>query len=151
MFSMPRVFVSYVRENLEVVERLASILRAHGVDVWLDRESLRPGQRWADEFRRRINYGDYFLAGFSQDYASRSRTYMNEELILAIDALRQRPSNRSWFLPVLLSDSTAIPDRNIGGGETLASIQNVSLQDDWDEGIRKLLERCVSIKMRHTA
>jgi HEAT repeat protein len=65
---------------------------------------------------------------------------MNEELTLAIDELRQRPSNRSWFLPVLLSDSTAIPDRSIGGGETLASIQYVSLQDDWDEGIRKLLE-----------
>lgn len=140
LFAMPRVFVSYVRENLKIVERLATILRAHGVDVWLDRESLKPGQRWADEIRRGINSGDYFLACFSEEYASRSRTYMNEELTLAIDELRQRPSNRSWFLPVLLSDFTAVPDRNIGGGETLASIQYVSLQDDWDEGIRKLLE-----------
>jgi hypothetical protein len=138
---MPRIFVSYVRENHQPVERLAAILKAVGVEVWLDRESLKPGQRWADEIRRGIKDGDYFLACFSQEYASRSRTYMNEELTLAIDELRQRPSNRSWFIPVLLSDPSALPDRSIGGGETLASIQYVSLQEkDWDDGVRKLIE-----------
>ena len=137
---MPRVFVSYVHENQLIVDRLTNILTAHGVSVWLDHTSLQPGQRWVDEIRRGIREGDFFLACFSPEYASRPQTYMNEELTLAIDQLRQRPTDRSWFIPVFLSASSSIPDRNIGGGETLSSIQHVSLADDWDEGIRRLLE-----------
>lgn len=63
---------------------------------------------------------------------------MNEELTLAIEELRLRPADRSWFIPVLLNDC-ALPDRSIGAGERLSSIQAVSLHEDWDDGIRRIL------------
>jgi hypothetical protein len=53
--------------------------------------------------------------------------------------LRQRPSDQPWFIPVLLSDCE-IPDRSIGAGERLHSIQWVTLYENWDEGIRRILE-----------
>src|SRR6478672_11174615 len=44
-------------------------------------------------------------------------------------------------IPVLLLDASTIPHLSIGGGETIASIQYVSLQEnDWDDGVRKLIE-----------
>ena len=63
---------------------------------------------------------------------------MNEELAIAMDELRLRPTERIWFIPVLLSDCD-IPDRQIGGGESLCDIQWVSLHEDWDAGISRLL------------
>jgi GTP-binding protein EngB required for normal cell division len=62
---------------------------------------------------------------------------MNEEVTLAIDELRLRPTDRSWFIPIRL-DNSSIPVRPIGGGETLSDIQWVDLWADWDHGIQEL-------------
>lgn len=134
---MPHVFLSYVREDQEAVDRLATQLKRRGVDVWLDREQIKPGQRWQSAIATAIEEGAFFLACFSEAYEKRSRSYVHEELTLAIDELRRRPTDRAWFIPILLNKSS-IPDRRIGGGETLRDIQWVDLHADWDEGLRKL-------------
>jgi hypothetical protein len=63
---------------------------------------------------------------------------MNEELVIAIEELRKRPSDRAWFLPVLFHPGT-VPKRDIGAGETLYAIHQVPLYEDWDDGVRRLL------------
>jgi hypothetical protein len=63
---------------------------------------------------------------------------MNEELVLAIEQLRQRPVDRSWFIPIRLDDCE-VPDRTIGGGERLNDLQWVDLFPDWDEAVKGLL------------
>ena len=45
------VFISYVRENQKQVDRLCQDLENHGVNVWLDRNSIKPGNRWKDAIR----------------------------------------------------------------------------------------------------
>jgi hypothetical protein len=145
---MPRVFISYVRENSREIEQLANALRAHNIEVWLDREQIKPGARWADAIRDAIADGDFFLACFSNEYNSRSRTYMNEELTLAIEELRQRPVDRAWFIPILLSDCE-IPHRTIGAGETLRSIQWLELYKDWNVGIQHLASVLGGVEFTH--
>jgi hypothetical protein len=135
---MTKVFISYVREDSSLVNRLANDLEKGGVDIWLDRKCLKPGYRWADAIRDGISQGDFFIACFSEYYVRREKTYMNEELTLAIEELRMRPVDQAWFIPVRLS-ACQIPSRNIGAGETLSSIQRVDLFDDWDNGIRQIL------------
>jgi len=135
---MPRVFISYVRENSKDVIRLVSALKARQVEVWFDQTHLKPGDRWADVIRREISQGDFFIACFSTEFSKRRKTFMHEEITQAIEQLRQRPVDQPWFIPVLLSDCE-IPDRSIGAGETLRSIQWVALYDDWNEGIRHIL------------
>ena len=136
---MPHVFISYVRENAREVKRLVKALEAHNIDVWLDRDRIKPGQRWKDVIRSAITEGAFFLACFSSEYLARKRSYMNEELTLAIDELRQRQFDRAWFIPVQLSPGE-MPDRSIGGGETLKSIQWVALYDDWNSGITRIVD-----------
>lgn len=135
---MPQVFISYVRENSEDVQRLARELRAYGIKVWLDKNDIKPGFRWKDAIREAISQGDFFIACFSVEYSERSKTYMHEELTLAVEELRQRPTDRAWFIPVLLSD-TDIPNRSIGAGETLRDIQWVELYRNWNDGIKRIL------------
>ncbi|MFD6613397.1 TIR domain-containing protein [Micromonospora chalcea] len=132
-----RVFISYVREDVAEVSRLARELRARGIEVWLDRDSLEVGVRWKDAIRQAIRDGDYFLAVFSPAYAQRRQTYMNEELLVAVEELRLRPRNRRWFLPVTLG-ADVVPDVPIGPGETLNDLQQVSLVDDWETAIARL-------------
>jgi len=135
---MARIFISYVREDVATVAALAKELQSRGIDVWYDRDSLLPGQRWRHEIKAAIARGDYFLACFSRAYAARSSTYMNEELALAIEQLRLRPTDRSWFIPALLDDCE-IPDRDIGAGESLQDIQAARLCDDWAGGVARIV------------
>lgn len=133
------VFISYVREDEPLVNRIADTLRTRGINVWLDRDSIAPGSRWKREIRRAITEGGFFVACFSAEYSSRGRTYMNEELTIAIEELRQRPADRAWFIPIKLS-ACRIPDRDIGAGKTLRDIQWLDLWRDWDSGMERLLE-----------
>ena len=136
---MPHVFISYVRENQKKVDRLCNDLTQHGVKVWLDRNDIKPGVRWKQAIHRAIRDGAFFIACFSLEYNVRSITYMNEELTEAIEILRQRATDESWFIPVKLN-KCGIPDRSIGAGETLEDLNYVELYKDWDTGIQRILD-----------
>ena len=136
---MNKVFISYVRENIEIVDRLYQELKAHGIQVWLDRNDIAPGSRWKRETRRAIQQGAFFIACFSEEYNERNKTYMNEELTIAIEELRQYPTDRIWFIPVKLNDCE-IPNRDIGSGETLQAFQHVNLYEDWNNNIQRILK-----------
>ena len=136
---MDKVFVSYVNENFQMVDMLYQELDSCGIQVWLDRNNIAPGLRWREEIRRAIQQGAFFIACFSQEYDGRDKTYMNEELTIAIEELRQRRTDSAWFIPVKLSECE-IPDRDIGGGDTLRDLQHVNLYEDWDNGIRHILK-----------
>lgn len=135
--SLTHIFISYVRENEAVVEKLSRDLRAAGANVWLDKDHIAPGQRWQDVIHDAIESGSYFLACFSDEYLEKEKSYMNEELLVAVEQLRLRPTHRAWFIPIRLADCQ-VPNRAIGGGETLRSIQWVDLFHDWDRGITKI-------------
>lgn len=62
---------------------------------------------------------------------------MNEELTLAIDELRLRPTARAWFVPVVINEGE-VPDRVVGAGESLRDLQWVNLDEDWPAGVEMI-------------
>lgn len=139
------VFLSYVREDTDAVDRLQADLEAAGLRVWRDTEDLWPGDDWSMKIREAIQ-GDalVFLACFSTASAARNRTYQNEELVVAIEAFRQRRPDEPWLIPVRLDDC-AITDREIGAGRMLSSLQRVDL---FGEGSRRGMSRLVATILR---
>src|SRR5260370_37780731 len=49
-----RVFLSHAGADTLAARRFAEILRRNGVDVWFDRDSLQPGERWMEALERAI-------------------------------------------------------------------------------------------------
>jgi GntR family transcriptional regulator len=146
------VFISYVREDSRQVDRLQQALEAVGVPVWRDTADLWPGQDWRVEIRRAIKENTLvFIACFSQASISRHKSYQNEELVLAIEEMRLRSPEDPWLIPVRLSECE-IPDREIGAGRTLTSIQRADLFGDrTDEGTERLVTTILRILGRHAA
>jgi class 3 adenylate cyclase len=138
MTNSPHVFISYLREDQRLVSELCRELARRSVTVWLDREKIHPGERWQVAIRRAIEDGAFFIACFSAAYGARGRSYMNVELTMAVEQLRSKPVDRAWFIPVLFEGGN-VPDRPIGGGETLRDMQWVDLAEDWEGGIRRIL------------
>ncbi len=134
----PVVFLSYVRTDRKLAVRLRQQLEASGIHVLQDIDFLLPGRRWKDEIRRAIEGADFFLACFSHCYWSMSKTYMNEELLIAIEEMRLRSTETSWILPVVFT-KCLVPERLIGPGETLRDLQRVDLHDSWEDGVALLV------------
>ncbi len=121
------VFLSYVREDSPAIDRLQEALEMAGFRVWRDTRDLWPGEDWRSRIRAAITDSALvFLACFSRASVARARSYQNDELTLAIDELRRRPIERPWLIPIRLDDCD-IPDRDIGGGRTLGSLQRSDL------------------------
>ena len=137
--------MSYVQENRIVVTRLVHELRAAGLSVWFDQDALTPGVFWRDAIRAAVRDHEFFLCCFSNEYLGRRRTYMNEELEIAIEEIRLRAS-APWFIPVVLSGE--VPDRPIGAGRTLRDIQAIDLSESrWSSGVESLLR---ALSPRHS-
>jgi hypothetical protein len=133
------VFISYVSEDSVTVGRLQRDLEKAGITVWRDRSSLGPGDLWKTAIRQAISSGAFFIACFSAASKLRARSYMNEELTLAVEELRVRSRGRAWFLPVVLPGGE-VPDRPIGAGETLRDFNYTMLYSEtWSTEIRKLV------------
>jgi TIR domain len=120
------VFISYLSVDSARVDCLVQALRGEGYSVWLDRSHLDVGARWRQEIASAIRTCRAMVACFSSAYGDREKSYMNEELTLAIEEIRARPTDRAWFFPVRLDDCS-IPDRRISAGESLRDIQAIDL------------------------
>jgi hypothetical protein len=133
-------FISYVHVDSAQVDRLQRILQAVGVPVWRDTADLWPGEDWRVKIRRAITENALvFIVCFSRAAIARGRSYQNEELALAIEQLRLRRPDDPWLIPVRF-DECDIPDRDIGSGRTLTSIQRADLfGDSFDEGASRLV------------
>ena len=139
-------FISYVREDSHHVDKLQRRLEEAGVRVWRDTADLWPGEDWRARIRRAINDNALaFIVCFSHASLARGKSYQNEELTLAIEQLRLRRPDDPWLFPVRFDDCD-IPDRDIGGGRTLTSIQCADLFGDRSaEGVARLIAAVVRI------
>jgi hypothetical protein len=142
-------FISYVREDSPRVDQLQRMLESAGIPVWRDTASLWPGEDWRANIRRAITDDALaFIACISHRSLGRDKSYQNEELVLAIDQLRLRRPDAPWLIPVRFDDC-AIPDLDLGGGRTLASIQCTDLFGDRiAEGTARLVTAVLRILER---
>lgn len=136
------VFISYVREDLEAVDALATALAAAGVTVWRDTAELWPGDDWRAKIKDAITRRALvMIACFSTNASTREKSYMNEELALAAAEIRMRRPDRPWLFPVRL-DNCDVPPMDLGGGRELSSLHWVDLfGDEYNSSMLKLVYR----------
>jgi len=133
------VFISYVKSNSDKIDILCKSFQENNIRYWLDRDQIDPGKLWKIAIKDAINKGAYFLACFSKEYQEKTETYMNEEILVAIDILRKKHFNSGWFIPIKLSECK-IPPYDIGAGNTLQDIHYLKFYEDWDTEMKRLID-----------
>ena len=91
---MKRVFVSYSRNNLDIVTQLIQDVQAVGIDTWHDL-TLTGGQRWWDNILTNIREADIFVCALSPE--SWESEACKSELAYAVQLSKT-------ILPVLVAD-----------------------------------------------
>lgn len=124
------VFISYVREDNEHVDKLCKLLEAAKIPYWRDRKDLGPGDAWKKKIRDAIQSGTaVFVACFSGRQRGKGPSYMNEEMTLAVEQFRLRPPNKTWLIPVRFDDGE-IDEWELGAGRWLSDFNYADLFGD---------------------
>jgi hypothetical protein len=58
---IPQIFISYSREDVEFARRLASDLADLGASIWIDIESIRPGENWSTAVQEGLDTCDVMI------------------------------------------------------------------------------------------
>lgn len=99
------VFLSYASQDAEAVERIASALRAAGVEVWFDRSELLGGDAWDAKIRKQIAECALFAPVISAATQARGEGYFRLEWKLAVDRSHLMAHDQPFLLPVVIDDT----------------------------------------------
>jgi len=116
-----QVFISYATPDRERVLPYYTWLKEKGLEVWIDCQSIRPGQNWDFEIKRALNKSSFVVAFISRHSYNRPG-YIQRELKIALDNLLEKLIDDIYIVPVILDDDADIP-------EQLKGIQCISDSD----------------------
>jgi hypothetical protein len=122
------IFLSHASPDRGFADRLAGVLRRHGMPVWYSVTNIVGAQQWQDEIGVALRRCDWFLVILSADAVN--SFWVKRELSYALQ--QRRYVNR--ISPVLLDDCDY---EQLSW--TLSALQIVPFAGGFDSGCRELL------------
>jgi hypothetical protein len=104
-----RVFLCHASSDKPVVQELYERLIGDGVDAWLDKEKLVPGQDWQLEIQRAVKNSDVVIVCLSAQSITKEG-YVQKEIRIALDAADEKPEGTIFIIPAKL-EACDVPDR----------------------------------------
>jgi hypothetical protein len=125
------IFISYASEDYPSAKRLYDYLKNAGLNPWLDKENLRPGENIEITIKNIIKTCNYFIPLLSS-ISTKKRGDVQKELNFALNVLDEIPESDIFVIPVRLDDCEIIYDK-------LKKYTSVDLFDSWEKGLQKIL------------
>jgi hypothetical protein len=127
-----KVFLCHAHADRDPVRELYTRLTQDGVDVWLDKASLLPGQDWELEIRKAVREADVVVVCLSKQFNQAG--FRQKEVRLALDTAMEKPEGEIFIIPARLEECDNL--------ENLRKWHWVDLfEDDGYEKIKKALSR----------
>jgi outer membrane protein assembly factor BamD (BamD/ComL family) len=104
-----KVFLCHASGDKPPVRDLYKRLSAEGVDAWLDKEKLLPGQDWRLEIPKAVKEADVVVVCLS-DKSVTKEGYVQKEIKFALDIAEEKPEGTIFLIPARLEDC-AVPER----------------------------------------
>ena len=109
------VFLSYASEDAVAAERIATALRAAGIEVWFDKSELRGGDAWDRRIREQIHECRLFVAVISAHTEARDEGYFRREWRLAVERVGDMDEKKTFVVPVTVDETSerkaAVPEK----------------------------------------
>ncbi|MCB0104109.1 MAG: toll/interleukin-1 receptor domain-containing protein [Anaerolineales bacterium] len=127
-----KVFLCHAHADREAVRTLYTRLTNDGVDAWLDKEKLLPGQDWELEIKKAVREADVVVVCLSKQFNQAG--FRQKEVRLALDTAMEKPEGEIFIIPARLEEC-----------DTLESLRKYHWVDLFDEGYSILMK---SLKLR---
>jgi formylglycine-generating enzyme required for sulfatase activity len=93
-----RVFLCYASADEPDAHALYQRLLANGVDAWIDKEKLLPGQNWQEEISKAIRNSDVVIVCLSENSVNKEG-YVQREIRLALDIANEKLEGTIFIIP----------------------------------------------------
>jgi formylglycine-generating enzyme required for sulfatase activity len=97
-----KVFLCHAHADRDAVRGLYSRLTQDGVDAWLDKEKLLPGQDWELEIRKAVREADVVVVCLSKQFNQAG--FRQKEVRLALDTAMEKPEGEIFIIPARLEE-----------------------------------------------
>jgi len=104
-----RVFLCHASGDKPAVQNLYNRLIADGIDAWLDKEKLIPGQNWQTEISQAVRESDAVIVCLSQQSVTKEG-FVQREIKFALDIAEEKPDSTIFIIPARL-EMCNVPER----------------------------------------
>jgi TIR domain-containing protein len=104
-----RVFLCHASADKPKVRKLYSYLKKRGVQPWLDKLDLLPGQDWPTEIPKVIFSSDVIVVCLSKNSVNKDG-YVQREIVYALDKAMEKPEGMIFIIPAKLEECD-VPSR----------------------------------------
>lgn len=104
-----RVFLCHASIDKPKVLSLYYKLVNDGVDAWLDKEKLIPGQNWQIEIPKAVRNSDVVIVCLSSNSINKDG-FVQKEIKIALDAADEKPEGTIFIIPARL-ENCEVPER----------------------------------------
>ena len=134
-----KAFLCHASEDKPLVADLYNKLRRDGIDAWLDKQDIQPGEEWAIAIPRAVRASQVVLVCVSSSSNSKEG-YLQKEIKHVLDVADEKPEDAIYLIPIRLEECR-IPQR-------LSRWQWVDLfeADGYDKLMRSLRARAAAVR-----
>lgn len=104
-----KVFLCHASDDKPIVQNLYSRLVKDGVDAWLDKEKLIPGQNWKIEIPKAVKSSDIVIVCVSTKSVNKEG-FFQKEIAVALDIADEKPEGTIYIIPARLENCN-VPER----------------------------------------
>ena len=104
-----KVFLCHASDDKPKVRDFYSRLTNDGIDAWLDKEKLLPGQNWKIEIPKAVIDSDVVIVCLSA-HSLNKEGFVQKEIKLALDSADEKPAGTIFIIPARLEDCD-VPER----------------------------------------
>jgi hypothetical protein len=101
-----KVFLCHAHADRDPVRGLYTRLTQDGVDAWLDKAKLLPGQDWELEIRKAVREADVVVVCLSKQFNQAG--FRQKEVRLALDTAMEKPEGEIFIIPARLEECEAL-------------------------------------------
>lgn len=98
------IFLSYARQDTEMVLNVKNILEDNGFDVWFDKKDLKPGDHFEQKILRGIEVSALFCPFISSNTQNRDRGFFRREWKYAVNVSQDIATTTSFILPISIDN-----------------------------------------------
>jgi hypothetical protein len=97
-----KVFLCHAHSDVAAVRALYTRLIKDGVDAWLDKEKLLPGQDWEFEIRKAVRESDVVVVCLSKQFNQAG--FRQKEVRIALNEADMKPEGEIFIIPARLDE-----------------------------------------------
>ena len=97
-----KVFLCHAHADRDPVRALYTRLTKDGVDAWLDKAKLLPGQDWELEIKKAVREADVVVVCLSKQFNQAG--FRQKEVRLALDTAMEQPEGEIFIIPARLEE-----------------------------------------------